>query len=115
MTKHECPRCGLESSHDAWPERHPVAAVLLALPAGYTLIGVILAYPWFFVPLLVVGCALVVDRRMRQRAAIAARADYEHRALMARQLAQLPAPVVPRRRAADHWSPTEPMRAPNPA
>lgn len=41
----------------AWTDRHPVAAALLALSAGYTLIGVILAYPWFFVPLLVVAAA----------------------------------------------------------
>jgi hypothetical protein len=77
--------------------------VLFALPAGYTLIGVILAYRWFFVPLLVVVCAFAVDRRQRRRTAIAARADYEHRALIARQL--------PPRQAADHWSTTEPIRA----
>ncbi|SPM40598.1 hypothetical protein MNAB215_2799, partial [Mycobacterium numidiamassiliense] len=77
--------------------------VLFALPAGYTIIGVLLAYPWFFVPLLVVAAALWVDRRQRQRHAIAARADLEHRELMVRA-------VLPRRRAADHWSPTEPMR-----
>ena len=108
MTGHACPRCGFNSSHDGWPDRHPVAAVLFALPAGYTIIGVILAYPWFFVPLLVVVCALQVDRRNRRRASIAARAEHEHRALIAHAVfstrAQLP------RRAADQWSTTEPIR-----
>jgi hypothetical protein len=55
MTKHACPRCGLEGSHfkcdPSWADRHPAAAVLFALPTLYTLTGVILAYPWFFVPL----------------------------------------------------------------
>ncbi|WP_197504148.1 hypothetical protein [Mycobacterium sp. E1319] len=87
------------------------------------MVGVILAYPWFFVPVLVVACAVVVDRRMRQRAAIAARADWEHRALMAKHFSgltlkrQFTAPPVffglPRksrsRCAADHWSKTEPL------
>lgn len=84
MMKHSCPRCGLESKRDGWWDRHPVLTVLLALPAGYTLIGVLLAYPGFFVPLLIVACTVVVDRRARRRHAIAARADYEHRALLAR-------------------------------
>jgi hypothetical protein len=83
MSKHACPRCGLESKQDAWHDRHPVAAVLLALPTLYTLTGVILAYPWFFVPVLVIVCALLVNRAGRRRAAIAARADHEHRQMMA--------------------------------
>lgn len=41
MTRHACPRCGFESSRDRWWDRHPIAAVLFALPAGYTLVGVI--------------------------------------------------------------------------
>ncbi|OBH58771.1 hypothetical protein A5685_05165 [Mycobacterium colombiense] len=60
------------------------AGVFVGLPALYTVTGVILAYPWFFVPVLVVVCAFIVDRRMRQRAAIAARADYEYRHLILR-------------------------------
>lgn len=115
MTGHACSRCGFESAHDRWPDRHPVAAVLFALPAGYTLIGVLLAYPWFFVPLLVVVCAVVVDRRQRQRAAIAARADHEHRELVARAVIRRQSPVpavlppMRRRPAADHWSLTQPI------
>ena len=94
-----------------WADRHPAATVLFALPAGYTIIGVILAYPWFFVPLLVVGAAFWVDLRQRRRAAIAARADHEHRQMMARAIFR---PVdrsrLSRPRGADHWSTTEPIR-----
>ena len=132
MAGHPCPRCGHEWSRfkcdHSWADRHPAAAVLFALPAGYTLVGVILAYPWFFVPLLVVAAALWVDRRNRHRAAVAARADHEHRELMARAIFSLPpAPIksprrLPRPRGAagvvnhytspdpDHWSITEPIR-----
>lgn len=119
MATHACSRCGLEArcSCGTWADRHPVAAVLFALPAGYTVIGVLLAYPWFFVPLLVVGAAWWVDRRNRRRHAIAARADYEHRALMVEALVgpHPPSPLRSPRRAwrpgdADHWSRTQPIR-----
>lgn len=117
MASRACERCGYEprrSKRDAWADRHPAAAVcagvFVGLPALYTIAGVILAYPWFFIPVLVVVCAVVVDRRMRQRAAIAARADWEHRALMARTVFGPPTPLPVRRgRAADHWSPTQPI------
>lgn len=111
MSKHACPRCGYVLSRSHWWDRHPALAVLFALPAGYTVIGVLLAYPWFFIPVLIVVCAVVVDRRQRHRHAIAARADWEHRALMVQSLPQLPATVVPRRRPASHWSITEPQRS----
>jgi hypothetical protein len=45
MTGHACPRCGYEprcAKWRTWADRHPVAAVQFALPAGYTIIGVIL-------------------------------------------------------------------------
>lgn len=100
MANHPCQRCGYEPrrpKRDAWADRHPAAAVctgvFVGLPALYTVAGIILAYPWFFVPVLIVVCAVVVDRRMRRRAAIAARADYEHRDLMA---ASLRWPSLPR-------------------
>ncbi|MCA2248813.1 hypothetical protein JF729_13585 [Mycobacterium intracellulare] len=117
MTKQECPRCGFESSRDSWRDRHPAAAVcagvFVGLPALYTLVGVILAYPWFFVPVLVVACGFVVDRRMRRRAAIAARADYEYRQQMLAAVLtgqRLPSIQPPsRRRPAAHSSVTEPI------
>lgn len=120
MSRHACPRCGLEStySRDTWADRHPVAAALLALPAGFTLVSVTLAYPWFVVPLLVVLAAWWVDRRNRHRAAIVARAGYEHRELIARAvLTPQPLPVepprrLPRPRGADHWSTTQPLPRP---
>lgn len=110
MSRHSCPRCGLESSRDTWAERHPVATVLIALPTLYTLVGVILAYPWFFVPLFIVAAAVWVDRQQRRRAALAARADYEHRVLVARAVLRRPSPLPPVRRPADHWSTTQPIR-----
>ncbi|WP_407689721.1 hypothetical protein [Mycobacterium sp. HUMS_1102779] len=80
-------------------DRHPAAVAVIALPTMYTLVGVILAFPWFFIPLLIVAAAGWVDRRNRKRAAIAARADWEHRTLMARAIFAphplLPAPLNP--------------------
>lgn len=74
MTKHMRARCGLESrcSHGNWADRHPAAAVVFALLAGYSLVSVILAYPWFLVPVLVVAAAVWVDRRNRKQAALVA-------------------------------------------
>lgn len=77
----------------------------------------ILAYPWFFVPVLVVVCAFIVDRRMRRRAAIAARADHEYRQQMlgAVMADQRMSPILAAPRAAERpahvmnrW-PTTPM------
>lgn len=83
MAKHCCPRCGFESGHDSWHDRNPIPTVLLALPLTIFCIGALLAYPWFLIPVLMVVCALLVDRRQRRRAAIAARADYDYRQHMA--------------------------------
>ncbi|WP_231973833.1 hypothetical protein [Mycobacterium sp. E1319] len=55
------------------------AGVFVGLPALYTVAGVFLAYPWFFVPLLVVVCAVLVDHRNRRRASIIARANFDYR------------------------------------
>lgn len=89
------------------------AGVFVGLPALYTVAGIVLAYPWFFVPVLVVVCAVVVDRQMRRRAAIAARADWEYRQqMLGAVLADQYLPAIqppPRRRAADHSSVTEPI------
>ncbi|SPM34770.1 Mycobacterium rhizamassiliense ORFan, partial [Mycobacterium rhizamassiliense] len=75
VARRACPRCGFESKRRNWADRHQAAAVCAAvffgLAALYTVVGVLLAYPWFFVPMLVVVCAFMVDRRMRVRAAIA--------------------------------------------
>lgn len=115
---HECPRCGFESERDGWRDRHPAAAVcasvFVGLPALYTVAGVILAYPWFAVPVLVVVCAVVVDHRMCRRAAIAARADWEHRRLIAAPIAPV-RPVGQRQAHSLPWQMvkllrTEPLR-----
>ncbi|BBY36311.1 hypothetical protein MMAN_04450 [Mycobacterium mantenii] len=67
-------------------------------------------HPWLVGGVVVGGTVYLAIYERRRREALAARADWEHRALLARPLPQLPAPVVPRRRAADHWSTTEPIR-----
>lgn len=114
MTTHACPRCGLEArcSHGRWWDRHPVAAVLFALPAGYTLVAIMLVYPWFTIPVTITVAALLLNRSARKRATITARADYEHRELIVDAVfrSQLLAIELPRRpTAADHWSPTVPI------
>ncbi|RFZ51500.1 hypothetical protein MSS2_03461 [Mycobacterium marinum] len=118
MSQHPCPRCGLESncSHGSWADRHPATAVMLGIPTVLFVLGAIGAYPWVFIPLIVAGAvAYTVERERRRRQALAARADWEHRALMATSLRWTPAPTLrqalPRkRRPADHWSTTQPMR-----
>jgi hypothetical protein len=82
--RHECPRCGFETSHDRWWDRHPALAVLFALPAGYTLIGVMLVYPWFTIPATIIVCAVLLNVTLRRRAAVAARADWDYREEMLR-------------------------------
>ena len=58
-----------------------------------------LVYPWFTIPATIIVCAFLVGRRQRPRAAIAARADYEHRELMVRAIFNPePPPVEPQRR-----------------
>lgn len=94
MTRHTCLRCGHEArcAYSSWPDRHPAAAVAFAVPVTIIGLGSIAAYPWLFVPLLALaGLVYIVDREHRRRAALAARADYEHQALAA---ASVP-PVVP--------------------
>lgn len=103
MTNH-CPRCGFQTGK-SWPERHPWAAALAAIPTAWLVVSAVLAHPWVFVPLLIVSCAVWVDRRQRRRSAVLARADHDHRRLMARAV------FGDRRRprGADHWSQTVPM------
>ncbi|OBJ49550.1 hypothetical protein A9W95_25650 [Mycobacterium sp. 1423905.2] len=108
MKDHACLRCGFDCRRDSWAERHPTATAVIAVPTIWTVISVTLAYPWFFIPVLIVAAAWWVDRRQRRRTAIAARADYEHRVLIARELAQRE--PRQRRRGADQRSPTQPLR-----
>lgn len=115
MTLHECPRCGHQTARRSWPQRHPYAAALAAIPTIYTLASITLAYPWFAIPLLIVGAAVWIDRGMRRRAAMAARAEYEYRELML-AAARDQRPYVrsqsqQRPRGADHWSRTQPIQA----
>lgn len=119
MGSHACPRCGLEArcAHRTWPDRHPAAAVTLAV----IVLAMTVAHPWLLGCLAVGGVVYMAVRRQQRRDALAARADYEHRQLMSAaarwapmELAaappKRPAAAAPRRRPADRWSPTEPIR-----
>lgn len=111
MRAHYCPRCGFESERDGWRDRHPAAAVcagvFVGLPALYTVAGVILAYPWFFIPVLVVVCAYVVYRTLRRRAAVAARADHEYRQQMLAAMTADRGPAPRRPTPAPPWPAAE--------
>ncbi|RFZ05424.1 hypothetical protein VIMS_04926 [Mycobacterium marinum] len=115
MSQHPCPRCGLESncSHGSWADRHPAAAVIFGIPSVLFVLGAIGAYPLVFIPLLVFGGAVyVADRERCRRQALAARADWEHRALVAAPIRrpERPRPPALRRRPTDHWSVTQPIQ-----
>jgi hypothetical protein len=96
---HYCRRCGHERrcSHGSWPDRHPVAAVTLAV----IVLAMTVAHPWLLGCLVVGGAVYMAVRARGRRAALAARADWEHRALMAapvptvRPLAQRQAHSLP--------------------
>lgn len=109
--KHACPRCGLESrcSHGTWPDRHPVAAVTLSVFA----LAAVCAHPWLIGCIVTGALAYVAHREHRRRQALAARADYEHRALMTQSpSAPRLQPVRPRNPAPWHivtLLPTEPI------
>ena len=93
MTEHACPRCGHEThcSHGSWHDRHPFAAVLFAVPMGTIILGAIAAYPVVFLSLLgTVAVGYVIHREHERRTALAARADWEHHALIASQVRALP-------------------------
>lgn len=120
MIAHACPRCGLEvrCSHRSWPDRHPAAAVILAV----VVLAMAVAHPWLLAVVAAGGAVYAAVRRQQRRDALATRADYEHRKIVSAALhwgpmelaavpPNRPAAAAPRRRAADHWSPTEPMRA----
>lgn len=89
MSRHACPRCGLESrcSCADWADRHPAAAVTAGL-FTLTLMAIMLSvHP--IAALTMIGLAAVVagvhmvSGERRRREALAARADYEHGALLA--------------------------------
>lgn len=115
FAEHWCPRCGLEFGRRRWWDRHPVLAVLFALPAGYTLIGVMLVYPWFTIPSTIIVCAFLLNRAMRRRAAIAARADWDYREEMvaAMKRGSTPPPPPPGYQASQQ--PPRMVRPRNPA
>lgn len=119
MTKHACPRCGLESSHDTWAERHPAAAVTAGL---FTLVWtsmMLSVYAIAALTMIALACVGGVGywtiRERRRREALVARAEWEHRAVMA---APVPAvkPLSQRQALSLPWQMasmlrTEPLRS----
>lgn len=115
MRRQYCPRCGLESHHSqgGWHDRRPTGAVVLTV----IMLAMAVTHLWLFGVAAVGGALYFTHRERRRREALAARADYEHRRLMASAVFEpqwprgfLPAPV--KHPAARHvltqW-PTTPM------
>lgn len=112
-THHTCPRCGYQQhagQHPAlrWTDRHPAATVALAVVGLISVTG----YPWLLAVLAVAGLAYLADREGQRRAAVAARADFEHAALLAAQARPLVLPPLPRQHPAYALmtAPTKPQR-----
>lgn len=91
MSKHACPRCGLERrcSHGSWPDRHPVAAVTAGLFALVWMSMMLSVYPIAALAIIAVfgisAAVALAGHERRRREALGTRADYEHRALLMRQ------------------------------
>ena len=109
MTGHYCQRCGSEHRcvHGGWTDRHPAATVALAV----LVVASISAYPWLVGVGVLGAVAYMIDREQRRRRALAARADYEHAALIAAQARPLPPlrPAAPERWQLHSLSPTKPQ------
>jgi hypothetical protein len=125
MAQHFCRRCGIEDTchYGNWADRHPAWTVFAGL---FTLVfmGMMFSeYPIAATSMTVLAAVWLgvraVGREQRRRAALAARADYSHAALMAQWAPQpihLPPPAAPSpTRTAAPWfgtmqEPTGPMR-----
>jgi hypothetical protein len=89
VTRHACPRCGLESrcSRGGWVDRHPAAAVTAGLFALVWMSMMLSIHPVACVTLIVTGAVggavYFAVRERRRREALATRADYEHAQLAA--------------------------------
>lgn len=109
MSTHNCPRCGYQQHYRLarWTDRHPAATVALAVVG---LISVT-SYPWLLAVLGVAGLAYGIDRERQRRTAVAARADYEHAALLVAPARPLPPmrPVNPERWQLLSGLPTKPQ------
>lgn len=93
MSGHACPRCGIESpcARSNWPDRHPAAAVTLAV----LVLAMCTAHPWLIACAGVGGLVYLVRLEHGRRQALAARADWEHRALLDREGFTPPRPAIP--------------------
>jgi heme/copper-type cytochrome/quinol oxidase subunit 2 len=93
---HACPRCGYEArcTRHGWAALHPTAAVTAGLFTLVFMSMMLSTHPIAALAIIVLagaaGVAYRVDRERDRRAALAARADHEYRALLA-------APVQPLR------------------
>lgn len=112
MSNHTCQRCGLESrcSSGGWSDRHPACAVALGVFVVMFGLVMVVGHPWLLLVAAVGVVVYLIDREQRRRRALAARADWEFRALMEGPMLPLVAnKPARRRRGADHWSATEPI------
>lgn len=119
MTSHTCTRCGHETPCSRrWADKHPAAAVTAGLFTFVFMSAMLSVHPVAALAVIVLagvgGVAYLVNRERDRRAALALRADYENRALLA---ASVP-PVRPLPQRQTHSLPwrlvhllrTEPMR-----
>ncbi|MBS4728540.1 hypothetical protein MSM1_09370 [Mycobacterium sp. SM1] len=96
MTKYHCPRCGYETrcTRAAWPDRHPAAAVTAGLFALALLCMMLSVHPVAALAVIALasvgGAVWMLNGERQRRQALAARADYEHAALMAAPVRPLP-------------------------
>jgi len=106
MSNHTCQRCGLESRCPSgnWSDRHPAAAVALAAFTVMFSLVVVVGHPWLLIVAAVGAVVYFVDREVRRRRALAARADWEFRRLMEQPVIE-PGPK-PRPRGASHFAMT---------
>jgi hypothetical protein len=129
MANHTCIRCGLETpcSRRSWADRHPAAAVTAGLVTLVFMGMMTLVFMGMMLSVHPVAAGVMLglagvgfgvralERAQERRDALAARANYENRELMAASLkwpsVQRVAAQRPRCRGADHWSATEPLQS----
>jgi hypothetical protein len=82
MTNHTCPHCG-----STWADRHPAAAVTAGLFTLVFMAMMLSVHPVASAVMVALagigGLAYLVDRERDRRAAVAARAEHDYRAVLA--------------------------------
>jgi heme/copper-type cytochrome/quinol oxidase subunit 2 len=100
---HACPCCGYEArcTRHGWAARHPAAAVTAGLFTLVFMSMMLSTHPIAALAVIVLagtgGAAYRVERERERRAALAARAEHEYRALLAAPVQ--PVSALPQRQA----------------